>query len=1001
MLSIHFTKHARKRILPVVLACVLGAISLLPAEGTAPVANATAIKQEQQPPTAVTPQAAKATDAKTINSPDSEPYYADILQTWKQQGAQDAANSVTIKAAAPAARSEGPIFSTGSLEGKTDVLLWKAASTSWVEYQFNVSAKGLYEFQASYRPLPGNGVGNPIAWDVTLDGKHPFREASSITFYREWKDARPILKNDDGDEVRPRSIEAPAWRIQPFIDSEGAYANPLKWYLTEGVHTIRLSGNEPVAIEELRIVPPEKLKPYAGVAAAYPQSKPVEAQALTLQAEDMALKNDTSIKLFSDTDPRTVPVAKGRITYNTVGAKRWMYQNQEITWNFEVPETGKYKLALRSLQNQISQKSSFRRIRIDDKVPFEEFLTYRFPYNSGWKGTVLEQPDGKPYELFLEKGKHTLSIAVTGAPVKPVLIGIDELSQRLRSIDQDLRALTGGLIDRNRTWKVEQELPDLAGRLDDTAKLMDSLSGQLLQVNGSKDSIIQGFSTSAQDIRELLKKLDDVPYYADQITSINEKISNFIEQLLQQPLQLDEIYIAPLEKPFPEMEASWISQIAGSVTNFFYSFQSRDSLSDLDERVLNVWVQRGRDYVDQLQQLTDEVFTADTGIKVKVNLLPTPQLLVMSNAAGIQPDVALGLTQDLPVDYAIRGSVTDLSKFPDFANIYKQYSPGAWLPLHYNKGYYAIPETQSFQVLFYRKDILKQLGLEIPQTWDDVYALLPVLQQNSLNFYMNPKDYTPFFYQNHSEFYEPQGLRTALDTPQGFKSFKQWTDLYNTYAVEKEVPSFYQHFRRGTMPIGVSDYNMYVQLTAAAPELNNRWGIAEIPGVKQPDGTIERWAGGGQRTGVIFEKSKKKDQAWKFMQWWISPETQARYGNDIEAVNGVAFRWNTSNVQAFTKLPWKQEDANVILKQWSWYKDVPNLPGGYFLEREITNAWLRAVVDGTNYRSSLETAVLDIDRELRRKQQEFGYVDQDGRVIKTLDLPVINKPWEGVNAYVK
>ncbi len=1001
MLSIHLTKHARKRILPAVLACVLGSISLLPAEGTAPVANATAIKQEQQPPTAVTPQAAKAPDAKTINSPDSEPYYADVLQTWKQQGAQDAAASVIIKAATPAARSEGSIFSTGSLEGKADVLQWKPASTSWVEYQFNVSAKGLYEFHASYRPLPGNGVGNPIAWDVTLDGKHPFREASSITFFREWKDARPILKNDDGDEVRPRSIEAPAWRIQPFIDSEGAYANPLKWYLTEGVHTIRLSGNEPVAIEELRIVPPEKLKPYAGVAAAYPQSKPVEAQALTLQAEDMALKNDTSIKLFSDTDPRTVPVAKGRITYNTVGGKRWMYQNQEITWNFEVPETGKYKLALRSLQNQISQKSSFRRIKIDGKVPFEEFLTYRFPYNSGWKGTVLEQPDGKPYELFLEKGKHTLSIAVTGAPVKPVLIGIDELSQRLRSIDQDLRALTGGLIDRNRTWKVDQDLPDLAGRLDETAKLMDSLSGQLLKVNGSKDSIIQGFSTSAQDIRELLKKLDDVPYYADQITSINEKISNFIEQLLQQPLQLDEIYIAPLEKPFPEMEASWISQIAGSVTNFFYSFQSRDSLSDLDERVLNVWVQRGRDYVDQLQQLTDEVFTADTGIKVKVNLLPTPQLLVMSNAAGIQPDVALGLTQDLPVDYAIRGSVTDLSKLPDFGRIYQQFSPGSWLPLHYNKGYYAIPETQSFQVLFYRKDILKQLGLEIPQTWDDVYALLPVLQQNSLNFYMNPKDYTPFFYQNHSEFYEPQGLRMVLDTPQGFKSFKQWTDLYNTYAVEKEVPSFYQHFRRGTMPIGVSDYNMYVQLTAAAPELNNRWGIAEIPGVKQPDGTIERWAGGGQRTGVIFEKSKKKDQAWKFMQWWISPETQARYGNDIEAVNGVAFRWNTSNAQAFTKLPWKQEDANVILKQWSWYKDVPNLPGGYFLEREITNAWLRAVVDGTNYRSSLETAVLDIDRELRRKQQEFGYVDQDGRVIKTLDLPVINKPWEGVNAYVK
>ncbi|WP_248924288.1 extracellular solute-binding protein [Paenibacillus hamazuiensis] len=930
-----------------------------------------------------------------------EPYYASALKAWQDQGVPDATGAVTIRAAVPSARSDAVSAAPGSMDGKPDVLLWKGAEAGWIEYRFDVPAAGLYEIHASYRPLPGSGIGNPIVWDVALDGKRPFREASSITLYREWTDARPIVKNDDGDEVRPRSLELAAWRAKPFIDSEGAYAEPLKWYLAAGAHTIRLSGREPVALEELRLVPPQKIGTYAEVSGAYPSSAPVQANGFTLQAEDLSFKNDTSIKLFSDTDPRTVPVAKGRITYNTVGGRRWLYQNQEITWTFDVPETGKYKLALRTLQNAIAQKASFRRISIDGKTPFRELLDYRFPYSSDWKGTVLQSADGKPYEFYLKKGRHELSIAVNHAPIKPVLIGIDDLSGQLRRIEQDLRSLTGGLVDRNRTWKVAQELPDLRERLEKAAGTMSSLSAELQRINGGKDSVSQGLATSAQDIRTLLEKLDDVPYYADQITSMNQKISNFIDTLLQQPLQLDEIYIAPAEKKFPSMEASWISEAVGTVKNFFYSFEARDSLSKLNDRVLNVWVQRGRDYVDQLQQLADEQFTPETGIKVKVNLLPTPQLLVMSNAAGVQPDVALGLTQDLPVDYAIRGSVADLSKFPGFEEVQKRFSPGSWLPFYYNGGYYAVPETQSFLVLFYRKDILQQLGLKVPQTWDDVKEMLPALQRRSLNFYLNRNDYTPFFYQNRADFFEPSGLKTSLDSPQSFKSFKLWTDLFTTYAVEREVPSFYQHFRRGTMPIGVSDYNMYVQLAAAAPELTGRWGIAEIPGVKQPDGTIERWAGGGQRTGVIFEASKKKDQAWAFLKWWVSADVQARYGNDIEAVNGPAFRWNTSNVEAFVKLPWRPEDARVILEQWRWYKDVPNLPGGYFLERELKNAWLRSVVDGMNYRSSLETAVLDVNRELRRKQQEFGFVDAGGAVVKTLRLPEVSKPWEGVDAYVR
>nr|WP_177245923.1 extracellular solute-binding protein [Paenibacillus sp. BC26] len=927
--------------------------------------------------------------------------YAQALIAWKSEGVPSAKTVVTVDAGSPQTVSNAERLSTGEYGGKAGVLRWDSPDKEWAEFKTVVPEAGLYEIRLSYKPFTDDGRTAPILWEVKIDGKRPFAEASSVALYRTWQDVRPILKNGDGDQIRPRSKDISAWSVKPLVDSAGAYAGPLQWYLPEGAHTIRFSGYEPLALERIELAPSETPAGYEEVSAGYPASEAKGEEPITIQAEDFAYKNDTAIKLFSDRNPRSVPRAKGRITYNTVGGARWVEQNQEITWDFEVSESGRYKFAFRVLQNVVSQKTSFRTVRVDGKVPFREFQAYEFPYSPSWQGQVLEEADGSPYEVFLDTGKHTISLAVTHAPVEPVIAAIKSVSQELDAVDWELRALTGAVVDRNRTWIMERDYPEMPDKLQRIADRLELLSQTSVRINGNKDSVSQGMDTAAKDIRSLLKKPEEIPYNVAEIASIREKLNLFIETLLKQSLQLDEVYVAPIGADFPDMKASLWNRLWGGIQNFTYSFDSRDSITKLDEKKLNIWVQRGRDYVDQLQQLADESFTPETGIEVKVNLLANPELLLMSNAADVQPDLALGLTQDLPVDLAIRGSLANLSEFEGFDKLYEQFSPGSWLPLNYNGGHYGTPETQSFQVLFYREDILNKLGIAVPQTWEEVYDILPTLQQNYMNFYINPMQFSQYFYQNGIDFYEPDGLKTALDNPDAFKAFKQWTDLFNTYAIEKEVPSFYQHFRDGTMPIGISDYNMYVQLAAAAPELNDRWKIAEIPGVEQADGTISRWAGGGQRTDVIFKRSAKKEQAWKFLQWWLSADVQQQYGADLEAINGVAFRWNTSNVQAFSRLPWKREDAEVILEQWRWYKDIPNVPGGYYLEREANNAWNRSVIGKMNYRASLEQAVRDINRELRRKQEEFGFIDADGKRLKPFKLPNVDKPWEGIDRYVK
>lgn len=127
----------------------------------------------------------------------------------------------------------------------------------------------------------------------------------------------------------------------------------------------------------------------------------------------------------------------------------------------------------------------------------------------------------------------------------------------------------------------------------------------------------------------------------------------------------------------------------------------------------------------------------------------------------------------------------------------------------------------------------------------------------------------------------------------------------------------------------------------------------------------------------------------------MSEDIQTEFGLNLEQYRGETFRWNSANVHAFANMPWKQDDLSVILDQWQWMQEWPNVPGGYMTARELGFAWNNAAIDQVNPRIALEKAVKEINREMKRKQQEFNYIDENGQVLKKLDLIRITEPWKG------
>jgi len=57
------------------------------------------------------------------------------------------------------------------------------------------------------------------------------------------------------------------------------------------------------------------------------------------------------------------------------------------------------------------------------------------------------------------------------------------------------------------------------------------------------------------------------------------------------------------------------------------------------------------------------------------------------------------------------------------------------------------------------------------------------------------------------------------------------------------------------------------------------------------------------------------------------------------------------------------------------------------VERELSNIWNKVVYDGVNIRTAVEDASVIVNREIIRKMTEFGYLNDDGVIIKNYFIP--------------
>ena len=286
--------------------------------------------------------------------------------------------------------------------------------------------------------------------------------------------------------------------------------------------------------------------------------------------------------------------------------------------------------------------------------------------------------------------------------------------------------------------------------------------------------------------------------------------------------------------------------------------------------------------------------------------------------------------------------------------------------------YYGLPEAQGFAMMFVRVDILAELGIEIPRTWDDIMAAIPKLQARNMEIGLTT-DANIHLYQMGGTLFTDRGMRINLDSQVGLAAFKKMCELFTKYSFPYTYDAA-NRFRTGEMPILIGDYTgLYNQLKVFATEIEGLWTMVPVPGVVQEDGSVDHSAISSVSASVLVRGSEDHAaDAWTYMKWFTGDSCQAQYANEMVAIMGPSAKYNTANIKALENLPWTAEEYARIKEQFDQLASVPNYPGSYIIGRYTEFAFLAAYNDKQDPTEALLSYIYTINKEITRKRLEFG-----------------------------
>lgn len=863
-------------------------------------------------------------------------------------------------------------FSNEDLKGK--VLNKKP-----IEFTVNIEKDGLYYIGMSYKAL--EDLKDDVTLGLKIDGKYLYSNMEKLRFPRMWKDKEGGISADAlGNEYVPEQVIADIYYYNEAYDDALETTEKFMVNLTKGEHTVELvpvKGS--IELDYFKFAKTTQAKPYKEYIASADKSQYYNGDPIIIEGEDAALKS--SYFLVGGAEQGSLDITPSEVEKRLINfiGNNWSTVGDTLIWDVEVKKSGYYQLSYSFRQSGVIGAKSYRTIKIDGEVPFLEAENAGFNYDESWQKGAFENQESKPYLFYLEAGKHEISMTVTASDMSIVRTKLTEAVAEMGDLYVDMTKITGETVDIYRDYELFKQIGDMEERMLHIKALLEEAANTLLEItgedSGSNYSVIMNM---LQTVNQMLDNKYEAHRYKSTYYTNYCSVSSVLSDLRSMPLMIDRLaFSAPEAEAFEE--PGFFHELGFSTERFIYSFMD-DYVEEenIDDKTLTVWVNWGRDQAQVLNALIDRKFTPQTGIKVNMKLVNAT--IIQAVLSGKGPDLVLQHARTEPVNLAMRGVLYDLTNFDDYKQVLTRFSDNASNPYWYKGGLYGLPDTQSFPVLFYRKDILAEYGLKVPETWDEFQLATKLLMRNNMNVCLPASTsidslFPTLLMQNDLALYTPDGKSTNMLTSDSAEIFEQWTNYYTKLKVPITM-DFYNRFRTGTTPLGVSVYTLYTTLKVAAPEIEGLWGFTSIPGPdKDGDGKADNHitAGTGTACSILqmAADNNREKEAWEFLKWWTSADTQLSYSNDVETILGPAGRVAVSNKEALESLSWDDGALEALVEARKEVTEIPEYPGSYYVQRAIYQAYWNVVSNGKNTKDMMMKFGTEANNEIARKWKQY------------------------------
>lgn len=846
-----------------------------------------------------------------------------------------------------------------------------------------VAESGLYAIEMRYCAI--NGSSNRVQMSLSINGELPFDEAENILLSRYYQNDGEVIRDNQGNDQAPYQLPVEKWQTVTLNGEDNYTGDCYFWRLEAGENRLDISAVQgSFAIHSLRAYQPDSPLQYSEYIQQYEgYAGNTLGFCKNVEAETAVGKSNSNLApVLKNGDPDVSPSHPYYNRVNAIGGDGWSRNGQWIEWELEVPQDGLYHLGFMYQQTYVRGMEVFRRLRIDGMIPFAEANAISFQYGKKWQYLELGIDD-KPCAVYLSEGKHTLRLEATLGDRGTYLQQISDIADELNTLYRKIIMITGVSPDPYNDYYLHIQIPELRDIMEQNVKSLERIAGQLEEVNGSELSTLYDI---ARLLKRFIKKPDLIPDSLSTFEADIRALYTLRLNLASQPLLLDFLVLRSTgSETYMPKQAGFAASVVYRAKSFIHSFLSDYQIGDIYEdegEALTVWlssndititgVSSGRDQAVTIKRMIDEDFYGRSKIPVNLKLVNTSESLLMAVASNNAPDVTMFVPKAVHTNLAIRGALMDLEQCRYMNDWKSRVFDSAFIPYTYKGGIYGMPELQMYNLLYYRKDIMGDLGLNVPNTWEEFYDVTAALQGRHLEVGV-PTGLDSFYmllFQNGGSVYSSDLSSVDFSDPKFVDAFSTWTDLYNLNGISLSY-DFFNRFRSGQMPLGIASMTMYNQLAAAAPEIDNLWSIAPVPGTPDRNGNINRSVSCTTTASVVFSNTKMPDEAFAFVDWWTSDEIQAQFAGVIEDMMGVSSRYYSANKKTMQTISWTQDEYAVLEAMQPYVTDVPPTAAYYYLDRTLNNAFRRVTYYSDNPQETLVRYNKEMNDELKRKRKEF------------------------------